>query len=172
MCHNLLYLLSTELDFAFSGGDHYFQSACRCAYPLGASRGRFVTIVGPEPDAAKVSYASVFFKFATRCAPTPVHSTSPSSVISVQSCGAALAAFVFLCARVSASVTPSISFRCGDFCVCVIKTLFQCTRSCSECSLNRQWQVKDSNSQGDSGGFTIAVFSLVHHPFLHSVDAR
>ena len=51
------------------GGDHYFASACRCAYSLGANKGRFVTIVGPEPDAAKVSYASVFFKFATRCAP-------------------------------------------------------------------------------------------------------
>jgi NADPH:quinone reductase-like Zn-dependent oxidoreductase len=48
------------------GGDHYFQSACRCAYPLGAQRGRFITIVGPEPDAAKLSYASTIFKFATR----------------------------------------------------------------------------------------------------------
>lgn len=51
------------------GGDHYFASACRCAYSLGANKGRFVTIVGPEPDAAKISYASVFFKLATRCAP-------------------------------------------------------------------------------------------------------
>ena len=50
------------------GGDHYFQSACRSAYPLGANRGRFVTIVGPEPDAEKVSYVSAFFKFATRYA--------------------------------------------------------------------------------------------------------
>jgi hypothetical protein len=48
------------------GGDHYFESACRCAYPLGASKGRYVTIVGPEPDAAKLSYASVVFKLATR----------------------------------------------------------------------------------------------------------
>jgi NADPH:quinone reductase-like Zn-dependent oxidoreductase len=48
------------------GGDQYFQSACRCAYPLGAHRGRFITIVGPEPDAAKISYASAIFKFATR----------------------------------------------------------------------------------------------------------
>jgi NADPH:quinone reductase-like Zn-dependent oxidoreductase len=50
------------------GGDHYFQSACRCAYPLGAHRGRFVTIVGPEPNAAQLSYVDAFFKFATRCA--------------------------------------------------------------------------------------------------------
>ncbi len=48
------------------GGDHYFQSACRCAYPLGAHRGRFITIVGPEPDAAKLSYASAILKFTFR----------------------------------------------------------------------------------------------------------
>ncbi len=57
------------------GGDHYFASACRCAYSLGANNGRFVTIVGPEPDAAKISYASVFFKLVTRCA-RPLHDHS------------------------------------------------------------------------------------------------
>jgi NADPH:quinone reductase-like Zn-dependent oxidoreductase len=75
----LLYDAGPNFDFASAlngrpidavidcvGGDHYFQSACRCAYPLGASRGRYVTIVGPEPDAAKLSYASVVFKLATR----------------------------------------------------------------------------------------------------------
>ena len=53
------------------GGDEYFQSACRCAYPLGAYKGRFVTIVGPEPDVQKLGagmFASFAFKLATRYA--------------------------------------------------------------------------------------------------------
>ena len=53
------------------GGDEYFQTACRCAYPLGAYKGRFVTIVGPEPDVAKLGagmLASFVFKLATRYA--------------------------------------------------------------------------------------------------------
>jgi hypothetical protein len=49
------------------GGDHYFHSACRCAYPLGAHKGRFVTTVCPDSDPANISYAPVAFKLMARC---------------------------------------------------------------------------------------------------------